>query len=293
MEYLGHILVLLSTYIILATSLSLIAGYGGMLTLAHAAFWSIGAYTSAIITVKFGAPVWLGLLCALLFGLVAGSFLAVPAARARGDLFVIATFAFQIIVTNIQMGWKSLTGGPDGIAGIPPLSFPGINLSSTWHHTFFFIVLAALCTFMCNLLVSSPFGRVLKGIREDDLLIASLGRNVSLERVKVCIIGAGFAGLVGGFYIHYIGFIDPSSFTINDSIFLITIILLGGSDRIAGAVVGAAVLVLLPELTRLVGIPGTIGAHLRQMILGLALILTALYRPQGLLGDFRLNSESE
>ena len=288
MEYIGHIFILLCTYSILATSLSLVAGYGGMLTLAHAAFWGIGAYTSAIMTTTFGTPIIWGLVCAFLISFSAGSLLAAPAARTKGDLFVIATFAFQIIVTNIQMGWKSMTGGPNGISGIPSLSLFGVNSTSTWSYAIYFFILMICWVRICYLLSSSPFGRLLKGIREDDFLMASLERNVSAQRVKVCTISAGFAGLAGGLYVHYVGFIDPSSFTINDSIFLITIVLLGGSDSIAGAILGAAILVLLPELTRLLGFSGVIGAHLRQMIIGLALILLARYRPQGLLGSFTL-----
>jgi branched-chain amino acid transport system permease protein len=264
-----------------------------MLTLAHAAFWGIGAYASAIITTRLGMPVIVGLSGALIISFAAGSLLALAAARTKGDLFIIATFAFQLIVNNIQMGWKSVTGGSSGISGVLPLFVPYGGCSSTWLYAITFGLLMICCVTISYLIANSPFGRLLKGIREDELLMASLGRRFSLQRAKVCSISAGIAGLAGGFYVHYIGYIDPTSFTIWDSIFLLTIVLLGGSDSIAGAILGATVLVFLPEITRSLGIPGVFGAHLRQMIFGLALILLSLYRPQGLLGGFRYQGGDE
>ena len=137
-------------------------------------------------------------------------------------------------------------------------------------------------------MVHSPFGRILQGIREDEIVTAALGKDVNRHKVIVFMIGAFFAGIAGSLYAHYITFIDPSSFTIMESITILLMVVFGGMGSIKGSFVGAVVLVVLPELLRFLGLPSSIAAPLRQMIYGLLLTVLMLYRPQGLLGKFKL-----
>lgn len=136
-------------------------------------------------------------------------------------------------------------------------------------------------------IVDSPFGRLLKGIREDEKAIQMLGINTVKYKIIVFMVGAGFAGLAGALYTHYITFIDPSSFTIMESITILLMMIFGGMASISGSIIGAISLVVLPEILRFLGLPSSIAAPLRQMIYGLLLVILMIKRPQGLIGKYR------
>ena len=138
-----------------------------------------------------------------------------------------------------------------------------------------------------NRIVDSPFGRILRAIREDETAVSAVGRNVDKYKIIVFVIGAFFAGIAGSLYAHYITFIDPSSFTVMESITILLMVVFGGMGSLKGSFVGAAVLVILPELLRFMGMPSSIAAPLRQMIYGLLLVTLMLYRPQGILGKYK------
>jgi branched-chain amino acid transport system permease protein len=145
-----------------------------------------------------------------------------------------------------------------------------------------------LTAFVIGRVVNSPFGRILRGIREDEIATAAMGKDVNRHKVLVFMIGAFFAGIAGSLYAHYITFIDPSSFAIMESIMILLMVVFGGMGSIRGSFVGAAILVILPELLRFIGMPSSIAAPMRQMIYGLLLIILMLKRPQGILGKYRL-----
>ena len=136
-------------------------------------------------------------------------------------------------------------------------------------------------------ITSSPFGRVLKAIREDETAAQSLGKNTSRYKLLSFMVGAFFAGIAGSLYAHYITFIDPSSFTVMESITVLLMVIFGGMGSISGSIVGAVILVVIPELLRFVGLPSSIAAPMRQMLYGLLLVLLMLKRPQGLMGTYR------
>lgn len=288
MDYLLHILILINIYIILVISLDLIAGYTGLLSIAHAAFYGIGAYATALLSLHFQTNFLFNMLFGIVGAAVLGAIIAFPSLRIHDDYFVIATFGFQMIVYSIFNNWVDLTRGPLGIPGIPVASLFGFNIDNHWK----FLILSAIFAFLAYLvvhkLVNSPYGRVLKAIREDEVFAQSLGKNVNSYKIQVFVIGGALASVAGNLYAHYVTFIDPTSFTILESILVISMVIIGGAGSLRGPIIGAAVLVVLPEALRFVGLPSSVAANMRQIFYGSLLVLMMLYRPQGLIGEFNL-----
>lgn len=288
MAYLLHILILINIYIIIAISLNLIAGYTGILSIAHAAFYGVGAYVAALLAVSFGTPFLLNLIAAMAMAGAVAALVAFPSLRIHDDYLVIATFGFQMILYSIFNNWVSLTRGPLGIPGIPQPEVFGITISS---HIAFLILtglLAAVVYFFSRRLVNSPFGRVLKAIREDEIFAQALGKNVTRYKIMIFVIGGALAAISGALYAHYVTFIDPTSFTILESIFMISIVIVGGAGSLKGSVAGAVVLIVLPEVLRFVGMPNAIAANMRQIIYGALLVIMMMFRPKGLMGEYEL-----
>lgn len=288
MDYIVHLAILVSIYAILALSLNLVAGFTGMISVAHAAFFGMGAYSVAILGTKFGVGffaaalggMFLSVLLALLIGAVLGRF--------REDFFVLGSVGFGVIVWSIFLNWQELTRGPLGIPGIKRPELFNFSLTDNFQ----FLLLAALTALgvylICRFLERASFGRVLTAIREDEDAIQIFGYRSFFYKLAVFAIGAALASIAGSLFASYITFIDPSSFTLNESIFILAIIILGGLASNRGAVLGAVALVLLPEILRFAGFPSDIAAQMRQAVYGLLLILLMLYRPQGLAGEYKL-----
>jgi len=287
MEYLLHILVITGIYIILTLSLNLVLGYTGLASLGHAAFSCVAAYTSSLLALNYGVSPWLGLLIGAIIAAVSGLVIGFPSLRLKGDYLALATFGLGVIVYSIAKNWVSVTRGPMGLPGIPGFTIFGYQLSSIWAYLILVALFVLLTYFVIRRVVNSPFGRILRGIREDEIATLAMGKNVNRYKLLVFIIGAFFAGIAGSLYAHYITFIDPSSFTVMESITILLMVVFGGMGSLAGPFVGASVLVILPELLRFLGMPSTIAAPLRQMIYGLLLVLLMLKRPQGIMGRYK------
>ena len=286
MEYLLHILILIGIYIILSVSLNLIVGYSGLLSIAHAAFYGVGAYVAALMALKFHSPFLANIVCAVILSGLLGALLGIPSLRIRDDYFAIATFAFQVITFSIMNNWVSFTGGPMGLPGIPQPTLFGWEINN---HIDFLLLVSILCVitlWISHKIVSSPFGRVLKAVREDEVFAQAMGKNVASYKILIFVIGASMAAVAGVMYAYYISFIDPTSFTIMESIFIISIVIIGGAGNIWGSVLGAAVLVILPEALRFLGMPSSIAANMRQIIYGALLVIFMLFRPQGFIGEY-------
>jgi len=283
--YLVHLAILIGMYAILAMSLNVSMGYTGLLNIGHVAFFAIGAYTSALLALNMGAPFFVGLVAG---GIMAGVFalvVAVPSVKLRGDYLAIATLGLAIVVENVLRNWTSLTRGPLGLPGIPKPVFFGMQLSGVSYLVL--VVCVAVITYMVlQYLMRIPFGRVLRAIREDELVAASLGKNVAKYKTLSLMISAFFAGVAGSLYAHYITFIDPSSFTVLEAILVISMIIIGGLSSVNGAVVGAIILVLLPEPLRFLPLPSFAIGALRQMIYAGLLIMLLVKRPEGIMGEF-------
>ena len=208
-----------------------------------------------------------------------------PALRVAGDYFVVTSFGIQLLATAVFINWTAGTGGANGLPGIPPPDLFGIALETS-------DVMAALCVgamvlgcLAFWLLMRAPFGRLLRAIREDELAVAAAGKNVLIAKVSAAAVAGAFAGLSGGLYATFLSFIDPQSFDLDASIFLLTMVVVGGARTLTGSVLGPFLLLALPQLLALIDIPTTIAAAARQLIYGVLLIAFMLFRPQGLAGE--------
>jgi branched-chain amino acid transport system permease protein len=286
MEYFLHIFVLIGIYSILTTSLDLCAGHTGLWSIAHAAYFGIGAYVSALFTLRAGGSLMASVLLATTVTGVAAALTSACLFRLRGDLFSVATFGLQMIVFSILNNWFEVTRGALGLSAIRPLTMSGKAIQG--HLLFFAIVLiaASVSYVLVRRLVESPFGRVLHAIREDEVLAQAFGKNTFSFKLFSFSIGASLAGLAGSLYAHYATFIDPTSFTTTESILVLTMVIIGGAGSRGGALVGAITLVLLPEALRFLGLPNAIAANARQCIYGALLVVLMVWRPSGLFGGY-------
>lgn len=280
-----HLLVVITIYGILALSLNLIIGMTGLFTMGHAAFFGIGAYTSAILT-KLGVPWFFSMLAGVVLAALVAFLIGIPTLRLVGDYLAVVTMGLGEIVRAIFKNWISVTRGPMGLPGIPHASIFGISFNTAEK----FLILSAICLaivfIISELIIHSPFGRVLKGIREDETASQALGKNTYRFKMISFVVGCGMAGMAGSLYAHYISYIDPTSFVMWLTFFIILIIMLGGLGNNVGALAATTVFVLLREGLRFVKLPeGLNPAALQQLIFGLLLIAVTIFLPRGLIPE--------
>lgn len=288
MNYLLHILIMISIYIILSLSLNLLVGYTGLLSLCHAAFYGIGAYTTTLLMVNLNFHFVFAMIAGIVVSVLISFIVSIPSLRLKGDYFILASLGFQIIIFSILYNWVALTRGPYGIPGIPKPSFFGFEIGSIPSFLVLTLIVTGIIIMITQIICHSPFGRVLKAIREDELVVQSLGRNTDQFKITAFAIGAGIAAIGGGLYATYVTYIDPTSFTLDESIFILAIVLVGGSGNIKGPIIGAIFMMALPEILRFVGLPNTIAPNARQMIYGAILVYLMRKRPQGIAGEYRM-----
>ena len=284
MEYLLHLLILVGIYVMLSQSLNLSAGFGGMISLAHAGFYGVGAYTAALLSVHFQLPFLLALPVAMLLSGLLALIVSAIALRTIDDYFIICTLGIQVVVFSLMNNWMSLTRGPLGIPGIPGIQLFGIGIESKWAFLFLTLFFVTMIFFFLKKLTSSSFGRTLRALSEDEIFTQSLGKNVYLSKVIAFTVGAMIAAVPGVLYAHYISYIDPTSFTVDESIFILSIVIIGGMRNLWGSVIAAAFLVLLPEALRFVGMPNAIAANMRQIIYGGVLVFMMFRYSKGFEG---------
>lgn len=257
----------------LSQSLTLTAGYSGLISLAHAGFYGIGAYTSAILSINYGFPFLVTLPIAMLISGIIAVFVSVIALRTVDDYFIIITLGIQVVAFSVMNNWMDLTNGPLGIPGIPAISILGFAFNSKISFLILTLLLAVIVFYLLRNITKSPFGLILKALSEDEIFTKSLGKKVYQAKIASFTIGAMFAAIPGVLYAHYITYIDPSSFTVDESIFILSIVIIGGMRSLWGSAIAAAVLVILPEALRFLGMPSNIAANMRQIIYGLALVI--------------------
>jgi branched-chain amino acid transport system permease protein len=260
-------------------------GLTGLISIAHAAFMAIGAYTTALLVTSLHMSFLLTVVVGMALAAVVSALLALPSLRVRGDRYIIASFGFQVIVVSVLLNWTSLTRGPFGIMGIPRPSILGFTFST--YQTLFALTaaFAVLCGFVAWRISASPFGLVLRAIREDERAAEALGKDVTRFKVLVFVVGCSLAAVGGSLYATATSFIDPFSFDITEAIFILAIVIIGGKGNILGSVVGAAILIALPELLRFLAVPSAVADPLRRMLYGILLILFMRFLPAGLVPE--------
>jgi branched-chain amino acid transport system permease protein len=289
MEYCLHILILINVFALLAISLDILSGHAGLLSLSQAAFYGLGAYTSALLAVEAGVPFLMGVLAGVGVAVLISFVVSLPSLRLYDDYFVLATFGFQMIVFSVFNNWMELTRGPLGIPGIPQPVIFGWHITSHLDFLILSILFACFAYFVVYRLTSSPFGRVLHAIREDEVFAKAHGKNTHYSKVTAFAVSAALAASAGSFYSSYITYIDPTSFTVMESILIISMVIIGGAGSLWGPLIGAFVLVTLPEALRFIGLPSSVAANLRQIIYGSLLVIMMMFRPRGLMGKFGFN----
>lgn len=288
MDYLIHLLALVGIYAIAAISLNYMAGFTGIVSFSHATFLGIGAYATAILTTRYGfsfiASFFLG---AAISGAIAwlSSFALL---RLKEDSFSLVSFGFAIIMYNLMLNLTSLTNGPLGVKGIPGPAIGAFSFTS--RPTFLSLVLlfAVATYFFFRHIAHSYYGTVLKSIRENPVVAMTNGHNVSGYQRSVFVVGAIFAALAGSFLAAFLTFIEPKSFELISSVLILIMVILGGLGNLKGVVLGAFILLIVPEALRFAGIPSAFEAETQQIIYGAILVLLMFIRPQGILGDYRI-----
>lgn len=288
MEYLIHLAILFAIYAILGVSLNLVVGYTGLLSVAHAAFYGVGAYTTAIFLTKSDVGFFSSLILGIAIAVAVSFLIGVALSKFKGDYYALGTFGFNSITFAVFLNWQNLTGGSLGIPGISRPELFGTNFADNFNFLVLALIFLVLIYFTSRFITNSSFGRVLKAIREDETAIAIFGYNTLYFKLVIFVISAAMAAVAGSLFASYITFIDPSSFQLTESMFILAIIILGGLANLRGSILGALLLILLPEILRFVGFPSDIEAQMRQVVYGIILILLMLYRPQGLIGEYKL-----
>ena len=290
-NYLLAMAVFAGFYALMALGLNVIFGLAGMVNLGLVGFFAIGAYTSALLTVKLHWPMLAGWAAALVLSSACGAVVAVITARLKGDYLAIVTLGFAEVIRLVAANEIWLTNGTDGISAIPgpwrgaasPFEFNVIFAAIVW-------VLVCLVGWLLGRLSDAPFGRVLRAIREDDMIAAVAGKAVLAFKVQAFAIGAGVLGLAGALYGHYNAYIAPDGFQPLITIYVVLALTAGGTGTMRGAILGAILVVCLTEGTRFLG--GALSAlkpvqvaAVREALIGAALILVLYVRPQGIIPE--------
>lgn len=298
MNYVLHLVVYLNIYIVLALSLNLVVGYCGLLTLAHAGYFAAGAYAYALLTTQAG---W-GFLPAAAAGAVLCSVLSLAlslaAWRLRGDFFVLVSLSVQALIFSAVYNWaatdapvgslRNLTNGPLGIAGIPRPAFGSWTASTPASMAILSSLMSVGVLLVMWRLSRSPWARMLIAIRDDELAARGLGKSARLARVQAFAISCAVAGVAGAVYASYVRYLDPSTASLDEGILMLSMALVGGLGNLRGPVVGAFLLIAIPEALRLVQLPEAQAANLRLCAYGLLLVVLMHLRPQGVAGVYRV-----
>jgi len=288
-SYVMHIIILSGIYIIFALSYDIVVGYLGMLSLAHPAFYGVGAYTSVLLVMKLNVPFLLAFALAGPLALIVALIVGYPALRLSYHSFAIVTLAFTLMMRILWINWETLTNGPMGIPGVPrpriDIPFLGtINIATSTGYYYFILILVILTCLFIYLMINSRVGRALLSIRENEVLAETLGVNAFKYRMIAFAIGAFFAGIAGSFTAHYITFVGPEFTDFYYITMLLIMVILGGSGTIHGVILGAIVFTFVPEYLR-------ITPEFRDVIYGFVLVLTIIFMPGGIGG--RINDMME
>lgn len=283
--YSYHILIMICLYGILILSYNFIAGFTGQFSLAHAAFYGIGAYTSGIMSTRLGIPFWITLPCSGIVSALVSILLSTPTLKLKDVYLTLTTLAFGQVIYIIILNWTSLTGGPYGITDIPAPSIFGYSFQT---REYYYLVLFMLCVsyVIFKRVLISKTGRALLAMSEDLKVANSMGINIALYRLFAFSFSAFFAGIAGSLYAHYITFISADSFMLPETIAMLAMMVVGGMNSLPGSIVGPALLIIASEGLRSM-------YEYRMLIYGVIIIFVILFAPKGLLGGQQLEMRSE
>lgn len=285
--YQTNIMTTVLMYVMLGLGLNIVVGLAGLLDLGYVAFYAVGAYAYALLSHHFGVGFWLALPVGALLGALFGILLGFPVLRLRGDYLAIVTLGFGEIIRLILENWNEFSFGPSGIAHIPRPTFFGIEFSlhsASVYLFFIMIVLVILTIFIVKRLQDSRIGRAWIALREDEIACQAMGIDKVRTKLTAFALGATWAGMVGVIFAAKTTFINPASFTFLESAMILSIVVLGGMGSVTGVILGAFVLILLPEYLRAF-------SDFRMLLFGALMVIMMVFRPQGIISDVRRTYE--
>ena len=275
--YYQHVLIMAGIFAVLALSLNLLLGYTGQLSLGHAAFFGIGAYTSALLTLRLDWSFWLGLPAATAAAALAGWAIGRLALKLRGAYFVLVTISFAGVIALVSVNWMELTNGPLGLPGIPAPELGAWSLRSKGAYYYLVLAAVALAWLVCHRLVHSRIGRAFVALRENETLAESVGIDVTHYLVLAAMVSAALAGMAGGLYAHYTRFVSPEVFLFTYTVTMAVMVVAGGKGTLAGPIVGALLFTVLPEALRAVT-----SWQWQMLAYGVILVLLVFFLPRGI-----------
>jgi branched-chain amino acid transport system permease protein len=279
-DYYRDIMTLTCIYIVLALGLNIIVGQAGLLHLGYVAFYAIGAYTYAIMSTRFGLSFWPGLVAGAATAAVFAVMLGSPILRLRGDYFAIVTLGLGEITRIILNNWDSMTGGPNGISQVGRPVLAGYVFHTTYDFYYLILFMTVGTVYAMKRIMVSRIGRAWIAIREDEIAAEAMGINTFRLKLLAFVLGSAWAGLTGVFFAAKMAFVSPESFTFFESVMILCMVVLGGMGSIPGIILGALLLITLPEVFRDF-------QDYRMLAFGAALVLMMVFRPQGLLGSVK------
>ncbi|MCX7324204.1 MAG: branched-chain amino acid ABC transporter permease [Hyphomicrobiales bacterium] len=279
MDFFYVIVIMVGIYVILATSFNFVIGYGGLISVAHPAFFALGAYASGILARDLGWPVLLTMPIGALFAFASSLLISLPSLRVSGDYLMIASIGFQLGLVEV-IKHVSFTGGPGGLTAIPQFL---VRDYGTVSYVIFTLVIAVAVVLVTRRIVNSDYGRAISALRDDELAFATLGKNAMWLKIWVIALASGLAGLAGAIYAHYFRFVAPEQFEVLQSAAMLTMVVVGGMRTIWGPVIGAILLQTLPQAITFINLPPSILGPLQGLLFTGVVLLFMFFRPAGLI----------
>jgi branched-chain amino acid transport system permease protein len=287
--YFLHVLIVAGIFIVAAMSLNLLLGYAGQLSLGHVAFFGIGAYASALVSLGFkltvpfevnveAKPVWLAMLMGMVAAGLCGWFIGRIAFKVRGAYFVIVSISFAEVVRQVAVNWLELTQGPMALNNIPPLELFGHAFWKKPENYWLVLAVAVVCYILIRRLVYSRAGRAMVALAENEPLATSVGIDVTRYLVLATVVSAAIAGAAGALYAHYVRIVDPDVFLFIYTVTMVIMVVTGGKGTLAGPIVGGLIFGLLPEGLRAAAIP----PETQWIVYGVLMVLVVYFLPQGI-----------
>lgn len=266
-------------YVIVALGLNFIYGYTGYISFAQAAFFGVGAYTTALLGVDYHLSFWMALPMSGLMAAIFGIIIGIPTLKLAGHYLAMATIGFGIIVQMVMQNWTAFTHGASGVKNIPGASIGSFEITSATQYYYFLLFFAALAIFVTRRIERSNFGRSFKAVREDEIAASTSGINLTFTKVFSFALSAFFAGIGGSLYATMSSYISPDTFSFDQSIVFFTMVLIGGPGTVFGPVLGAVLLTFVPELLRFL-------KEYYMALFGVGIVLIMLFIPQGIMNIF-------
>ena len=275
--YYVHVAIMAGIFTILALSLNLLLGYTGQLSLGHAAFFGIGAYTSSLLALKLEWPFWIGLPAAALAAGLAGWAIGRLALKVRGAYFVLVTISFAGVISLVSVNWMELTNGPLGLPGVPAPELAGLSFRTKSAYYYLVLLAAAVAYLVCHRLVHSRLGRAFLALRENEALAESVGVDPVRTLVLAAVVSAAMAGVAGSLYAHYTRFVSPEVFLFSYTVTMVIMVVAGGKGTLLGPVIGALLFTVLPEALR-----EAMPWQWQMLAYGVLLVLLVYFLPRGI-----------